>query len=67
MLIIDDGKGFDLEEVSKRNKEVNSGFGLQSMKERVELLNGKMEIRTRRNEGTKYIFRIPLENEVGGV
>lgn len=65
-LIIDDGKGFDLEEVYKRNKEVNSGFGLQSMKERVELLNGQMEIRTRLNEGTKYVFRIPIDNEVGG-
>jgi two-component system sensor histidine kinase DegS len=58
--ISDDGVGFDLEEVGQRHFNVNSGFGLYSMKERLDLLNGKFEITSIKNEGTKLNMVIPL-------
>jgi signal transduction histidine kinase len=52
----DDGVGFDLEEA----KQKRGSFGLSGMSERVALLGGKMDIRTRRNEGTRIDIRIPI-------
>jgi signal transduction histidine kinase len=56
--IEDDGKGFDVDArrmASPREKRM----GLQSMEERVHLLQGKMEIHSRLMHGTKIIIRIP--------
>jgi signal transduction histidine kinase len=52
----DDGIGFDLDQASQKR----GSFGLTGMGERVALLGGEMEIRTRRREGTKIHVRIPL-------
>ncbi|MFZ5639953.1 MAG: sensor histidine kinase, partial [Bacillota bacterium] len=59
----DDGQGFDL----KQALAVRSGdsFGLISMKERVELLGGRMEIKTEPGRGTKVLFRIPVTGQEG--
>jgi len=63
VLIEDDGKGFDIEnlDVSKRND--NSGFGLSMMKERVYLLSGEIEIYSKENDGTKIKVRVPINNK----
>lgn len=55
--IEDDGIGF-LEE-NKNNKK-DKHFGLSLMKERVELLNGKICIASSKGEGTKIHIEIPL-------
>jgi len=56
--IEDDGKGFDVE--ARRMASPNEKrMGLQSMEERVHLLQGKMDIQSRPNQGTKIIIRIP--------
>lgn len=65
LFISDNGRGFDVEEVHKKIRDDGSGFGLSSMKERTELLDGEFSIRSEPNQGTRYYIRIPLkENEV---
>ena len=52
----DDGIGFDLDQAADKR----GSFGLSGMGERVALLGGKMEIKTRRNEGTRIDIKIPI-------
>jgi two-component system sensor histidine kinase DegS len=63
--IADDGKGFDKSKLKSARQE-DGGYGLLSMKERVELLNGKFEIKTSNGKGTKIFVSISLNiNEEG--
>ncbi len=55
----DDGKGFDLDEVMA-NKE-REGYGLLGMQERVQLLNGEINIVTAPGKGTSISISVPLE------
>jgi two-component system sensor histidine kinase DegS len=59
----DDGKGFDV------NTVVNSAvglehFGLQSMKERTEMLNGHLNIESKPGKGTVLAFTFPISHLV---
>jgi len=49
--IQDNGVGFDVEQTMARSKK-SSHYGLIGMSERVELLNGKMDIQSARGQGT---------------
>lgn len=51
--IKDNGVGFDLEKMHR-------GFGLQGMTERVQLLGGKIDIRTDKAQGTQIQVILPL-------
>jgi len=53
--IADDGKGFDLEAV-----RAGAGLGLLSMRERVRLVRGRIEWRSRPGAGTRVEVRVPL-------
>lgn len=65
LFISDNGIGFDVNEVHKKIRDDGSGFGLSSMKERIQLLDGEFAIRSELNRGTRYYIRIPLKvNEV---
>lgn len=55
MLIVDNGKGFDTD--MKKEKS----FGLIGMRERVEMLDGKLEITSRLEKGTVVFIHVPLE------
>ena len=55
--IVDDGKGFYEGVETKESRH----FGLSLMKERIELLNGKIEINSAMGEGTKIHMEIPLK------
>ncbi|OHB89416.1 MAG: hypothetical protein A3D13_04750 [Planctomycetes bacterium RIFCSPHIGHO2_02_FULL_40_12] len=60
MSIKDDGKGFDINENSK--KHVNSfGIGLFGMKERVALLNGSLRIHSEKNKGSELEILVPFK------
>jgi two-component system, NarL family, sensor histidine kinase DegS len=48
----DDGIGFNLQ-------QINSGFGLQGMKERVQAIEGKLKINSAIGKGTQIIVTIP--------
>jgi PAS domain S-box-containing protein len=63
--IKDDGKGFDVNGwLETRTDEKR--MGIRSMKERVNLLEGKMEIKSRPGEGTKILIHIPYEEKKSG-
>ncbi len=63
--IKDNGRGFD---VNARREEARKEkrMGLQSMVERVRLLDGKINIQSRPNTGTYIFIEIPLKERVSG-
>lgn len=62
--IEDDGCGFDVENYNSRIKENNSGFGMNTMKERVYLLSGTIDIDSKPGEGTKIHIEIPIKEDL---
>lgn len=60
----DDGQGFDVDEAIT-SKERPRGLGLVGMKERIAIVKGSIDIRSRqKGDGTEITIDIPLENEV---
>jgi signal transduction histidine kinase len=51
----DDGRGYDA-------KAITSGFGLVSIRERVELLDGRLRVRSAPGEGTTLEARVPARH-----
>jgi PAS domain S-box-containing protein len=51
--VVDDGRGFD-------PASVRAGVGLSAMRERIEGLGGKIEVRSRPGEGTKVTVTVHL-------
>jgi len=67
LYIFDDGIGFDINKVNNKIHEDGSGgFGLYSMRERVELLNGTIAINSQPGKGTRISIDIPLLQEGEG-
>ncbi|MNN71289.1 Signal transduction histidine-protein kinase/phosphatase DegS [compost metagenome] len=62
IVVQDNGLGFRVESLEQKTKE-HSHFGLIGMRERVELLEGRMEIESAENQGTKIIIHIPTNVE----
>lgn len=52
--IIDDGKGFEME-------ERKGGIGLLNIESRVKGMNGQIEIDSTKGSGTRILFKIPLK------
>ena len=59
VMVEDDGVGFILERVLNNRSGVN--FGLISMKERIDLLGGTMNIDTKPGSGTRILFTMPVK------
>ncbi len=60
LMVKDNGKGFDLSKImSEKTGKVS--FGLLSMKERIELINGKINIKTAPGAGTEIAVNIPMQ------
>ncbi|MFC5558939.1 sensor histidine kinase [Ureibacillus thermophilus] len=57
VIVKDNGRGFNLDE--KREQS----FGIIGMRERVEILDGSMEIKTKIGSGTIVMFKIPYPNK----
>lgn len=55
----DDGKGFDPAETSMREAS-EKGLGLTTMNERVRMMGGVFELWSRKGEGTRISFSIPV-------
>jgi two-component system sensor histidine kinase DegS len=55
VMIVDDGIGFDV----LQNIEKPLGYGLYNMKERIEIVNGTIEINSATNKGSTIKIRIP--------
>lgn len=60
VLISDDGIGFDPEKHLNSYDGIDRGFGLISIKQRVELLEGSFKISSSNNKGTKLNIHIPM-------
>ena len=54
LTVSDDGSGFNVEEAF-----LNSGLGLVSMRERIQIVQGEMEIRSSPGAGTTICARVP--------
>lgn len=54
--IFDDGRGFDVE-----SSLHSGGLGLISMRERIEMLGGQLELFSSPGEGTQVVARVPIE------
>lgn len=59
--IEDNGIGFNIDQIKNQKRTDNSGFGISMMKERVYLLNGKIEINSQLDKGTEIIVVLPKE------
>ncbi len=60
--IEDDGVGFDVDSVLKRTG-INRGIGLQSISERIKMLDGILEVESSPGKGTSLHFTLPVENK----
>ena len=60
LLIKDNGIGFNVDEVCDWVEE-DRCFGLMGMRERVELLQGYMDINSEKGQGTSIFIRIPID------
>ena len=63
LIVDDDGDGFDISRNPIDRDLHSGGFGLISMKERAELLNGKFKVTSSPGLGTKVYLSIPLSEE----
>jgi len=59
--VSDDGRGFDVAETLSRSA-LDQALGLLGMQERVGVLGGTVEIRSRPQRGTRVEVRLPLES-----
>ena len=59
MLVSDDGCGFDTE-------AEREGFGLDGMRERVELVGGELQIESKPGSGTRMMATIPFAGGTAG-
>ncbi len=64
MLISDNGVGFDVSEI-KTVEPSGRGAGLFSMKERVQLMGGKCNVKSQPGKGTTVTVRIPMQWRTG--
>jgi signal transduction histidine kinase len=60
LVVIDDGKGFDMK---KNRKNRVGGNGLGNLQTRVRLLNGTIKIESELGKGTSITVKIPLMND----
>ena len=61
--VIDDGVGFNSEDIRKPDNntvDIESGFGLYSMRQRADLLKGTLTIDSEKGVGTTVVLKIPL-------
>ncbi|CAG5069921.1 hypothetical protein DYBT9623_02660 [Dyadobacter sp. CECT 9623] len=58
--IADDGKGFSVDDLKTENFPVTSGNGMENIRTRSQLLNGKIEIISKIDGGTKLVLEVEL-------
>ncbi len=57
--VVDDGRGFDAESLTA-SKAVDERFGLFSIRERLHVLGGRMQLTSRKDQGTSVLMVIPI-------
>lgn len=61
LVVEDDGKGFDIEKLNQ--KEETKGFGLISMRERVNAFDGDFSIHSNSGSGVEIVIEIPCRKK----
>jgi signal transduction histidine kinase len=61
LLLADEGVGFDI-----TNRSTRTGLGIRSMQERLRVLGGRVEIRSRPKQGTTIEAWVPLNPVIAG-
>jgi len=64
LIITDDGIGFNVEETLKEVRTKGESYGLIGIFDRVNQLQGEIEIKSSAGEGTSYIVKLPNNREV---
>ena len=60
IVVVDDGKGFDLNDLTVSPNQ-KGGFGLFSIRERLKLLDGRLQINSNVGKGTHVFIMAPLK------
>ncbi|APZ47815.1 hypothetical protein BW723_16590 [Polaribacter reichenbachii] len=63
IIIMDNGKGFDVAKLNNLRNHNGSGFGLFTVKERIKNIKGNFKITSKINKGTTVNIFIPLADE----
>jgi two-component system sensor histidine kinase DegS len=61
VVVRDNGQGFDVEKVLSEKNGV--AFGIVGMRERIQLLRGKFEVRSAIGKGTEVIISVPNKKQ----
>lgn len=61
--VADDGAGFDVEEYTRTRPKTS--FGLAGMRERVELIRGRLTLQSGADHGTTLSVKVPVEESSG--
>jgi len=64
LIISDDGIGFDVEETLKKVKTKGTSYGLIGILDRVNQLQGKIQIESSKGKGSVYNVLLPVNREV---
>jgi signal transduction histidine kinase len=59
--IVDDGKGFDLNQLEEKGHFSSSGHGIFNIRERANFINGQCDIISKEGKGTTISIHVPLE------
>jgi len=62
LAIADNGKGFDLKQANHSDKNVFGGLGLHSIRERIKLLKGTLNIESEQGKGTQINVVVPFSS-----
>lgn len=62
-IVSDNGIGFDYDRRQRHNKDNTNtdGFGIYGMRQRAELLKGKLSLETARGKGTTIVLDVPIK------
>ena len=55
----DNGRGFDTTQFDGQSGSVEAGFGLQGIRERLDLVHGQVEIKSDPGHGTELVMIAP--------
>lgn len=60
----DKGRGFDASGAFDADARGTSGFGLFTIRERLALLGGRLEVQSAPNRGTRFTIEVPIHAEI---
>jgi len=63
LMVYDDGKGFDKDEILK----TGGGLGLRNIASRIAFIGGTLELDTQPGKGTTFIIDLPLKDGIESV